>query len=76
VGIHFVDIQITAEQRAPIRFSFLWLDSNQWEGRDYEVAVRHTLATPDPERTHCVTAARRDNDAVADGKPAQKRVSP
>lgn len=56
LGIHFVDIPIAAAQRASIRFTFLWLDSNQWEGRDYEVAVRETLETPSSERTHDLTA--------------------
>jgi glucoamylase len=52
LGIHFVDIAIAATQTAPIRFSFLWLDSNQWEGRDYEVAIRQTLETATSERAY------------------------
>jgi len=57
LGIHFVDIPIAATQRASIRFSFLWLDSNQWEGRDYEVAVRQTLEKESSERGHELTAS-------------------
>jgi glucoamylase len=38
-GIHFVDIDLTAADRAPVRFTFLWLDTNQWEGRDYAVEM-------------------------------------
>ncbi|HYL12821.1 MAG TPA: hypothetical protein VEV41_07285 [Terriglobales bacterium] len=40
LGIHFLDIPVAAPQTAPIRFTFLWCDNTQWEGRDYEVAVR------------------------------------
>jgi glucoamylase len=36
---HFVDIPIARDQRAPIRFTFLWTKDGRWEGRDYEVAV-------------------------------------
>ena len=38
-GVEFVDIPIIAAQRAPIRFTFFWPESNCWEGRDYAVAV-------------------------------------
>jgi glucoamylase len=40
IGINFVDIKIGPADRAPIRFTFLWLDNNSWEGRDYVVEVR------------------------------------
>lgn len=39
LGIHFVDIPIPLEQQAPIRFTFFWIASGRWEGRDYHVAV-------------------------------------
>ena len=39
LGIEFVDIPISASQRAPIRFSFFWTVSNSWEGRDYVIEV-------------------------------------
>lgn len=39
LGIHFVDIPITAAQQAPIRFTFFWTAEARWEGRDYAVAV-------------------------------------
>ena len=40
VGISFTDIGIAADERAPIRFTFRWLDPERWEGRDYIVEVR------------------------------------
>jgi glucoamylase len=40
VGIHFVDIAIASDQRAPLRFTFRWTTDGRWEGRDYVVAVR------------------------------------
>jgi glucoamylase len=39
LGVEFVDIPITAAQRAPIRFTFLWTPSDHWDGRDYIVSV-------------------------------------
>lgn len=39
LGIEFVDIPVPAVQRAPIRFTFFWTESDRWEGRDYEVAI-------------------------------------
>jgi glucoamylase len=39
IGINFVDIEIGAGERAPICFTFRWLDEDRWEGRDYTVEV-------------------------------------
>jgi glucoamylase len=39
LGIHFVDIPISKEQRAPIRFTFFWTDGGRWEGMDYKVEI-------------------------------------
>ena len=39
LGIDFVDVPIPADQRAPVRFTFFWTNSNSWEGRDYVVEV-------------------------------------
>ena len=39
VGIEYVDLPVL-EQNAPIRFTFLWLDDNRWEGKDYTVEVQ------------------------------------
>ena len=39
LGVEFVDIPISAAQRAPIRFTFFWTASNSWEGRDFLVSV-------------------------------------
>jgi glucoamylase len=40
IGIHFVDVAIAPGDRAPILFTFRWLDDRGWEGRDYKVDVR------------------------------------
>jgi hypothetical protein len=40
IGLHFVDVAIAAGDRAPILFTFRWLDDGGWEGRDYKVDVR------------------------------------
>ena len=39
LGISFVDIPIPLDQKAPIQFTFLWTDSDRWEGRNYEVTA-------------------------------------
>ncbi len=39
IGVEFVDIPVPQE-RAPVRFTFLWEDENRWEGKDYEVQVQ------------------------------------
>ncbi len=40
LGICFVDIPVPTRQKAPVRFTFFWTQSERWEGRDYEVKVR------------------------------------
>jgi glucoamylase len=44
LGIHFVDLQ-PADQKAPIRFTFLWVIENRWEGKDYTVEVHGRAET-------------------------------
>jgi len=39
IGIHFIDIATAVGDRAPVLFTFRWLD-DRWEGRDYMVEVR------------------------------------
>jgi glucoamylase len=39
LGIEFADIPVPESQQAPVRFTFFWLESGQWEGRDYEVTA-------------------------------------
>ena len=40
IGIEFVDIPLPKKQKNPIQFTFLWLDEDRWEGKDYSVNVR------------------------------------
>ena len=39
LGVHFVDLAIAVEQRAPIRFTMYWTTEARWEGRDYTVGI-------------------------------------
>ncbi len=39
IGIEFVDIPVPQQQNNPIRFTFLWIEEDRWEGRDYIVNV-------------------------------------
>ena len=38
-GHEFVDVHVPPGQKAPVRFTFFWTISGQWEGRDYFVAT-------------------------------------
>jgi glucoamylase len=38
-GHQYVDIHLTPEQTAPIRFTFFWKISGHWEGRDFAVGI-------------------------------------
>ncbi|HLK87794.1 MAG TPA: glycoside hydrolase family 15 protein [Candidatus Binataceae bacterium] len=40
VGLYFVDIEVTAADRAPVRFTFYWENEEKWEGRDHAVELR------------------------------------
>ena len=39
LGVEYVDIDCQASQGRSVLFTFLWTDSNTWEGRDYKVSV-------------------------------------
>ncbi len=39
LGVEYVDVAVPANQQAPIKFTFFWTGTGQWEGRDYEVGV-------------------------------------
>jgi glucoamylase len=39
IGIYFADIEVVPGQRAPVRFTFYWVNEDHWEGTDYAVAV-------------------------------------
>ncbi len=39
VEAYFLDLPVSKNQRAPIRFTFLWDQDSRWDGNDYEVAI-------------------------------------
>jgi len=39
LGFDYVDIDIGASDQAPLRFTFNWRDTGEWEGRDYTVEI-------------------------------------
>jgi glucoamylase len=39
LGIHFTDIHTKGSRYRRVRFTFLWTESNEWEGRDYSVSM-------------------------------------
>jgi hypothetical protein len=38
LDIHFVDVPVPQEPRT-MRFTFLWVNENRWEGQNYEIEV-------------------------------------
>jgi glucoamylase len=40
-GQEYVDVQLTPNQRAPVRFTFFWKIADHWEGRNFQVTVDH-----------------------------------
>jgi glucoamylase len=68
IGVEFVDIPITVSQRAPIRFTFFWLNDERWEGRDYAVQVGHDAAEEGSSRS---STARQEDRAAS--RQASKR---
>lgn len=45
LDIHYADIRVPSGQREPIRFTFRWIATGRWEGRDFEVAVARNGST-------------------------------
>jgi len=43
VDVEFVDLPLP-EQQTTIRFTFLWVEENRWEGKDYEVELHARAA--------------------------------
>jgi len=39
IDIHFADVPLR-EQQATLRFTFLWIDENRWENKDYTIEVQ------------------------------------
>lgn len=44
IGIDFVDIPLPHENAGHIHFTFLWLEENRWEGKDYTIEVQASKA--------------------------------
>jgi polyphosphate glucokinase len=52
LGIEYADIRVP--QDGPIRFTFLWIEENRWEGKDYDVKI-----TPDPPQERVLDTAKK-----------------
>ena len=42
LGLEYVDLQISGEQKAPLKFTFFWPLDAQWQGQDYAVEIEHS----------------------------------
>ena len=40
LAIYYVDLPLSENKATSIEFTFFWSDSNSWEGRNYQVAVK------------------------------------
>lgn len=38
--LYYADIAIAKDQRSPVRFTFFWVATAKWEGRDYQVEIK------------------------------------
>jgi len=38
-GIDYVDLPVSPDQEAPLRFTFFWTEPGRWEGQDFAVAM-------------------------------------
>lgn len=50
-GHEYADISVSSNQRAPVRFTFLWTNGGRWEGRDFQVRI-------DEERRGVINSTR------------------
>jgi glucoamylase len=57
VDIEFVDLPLP-ERETTIRFTFLWVAENRWDGKDYEVELQDALMIPRLEKS---------DEALSDG---------
>jgi glucoamylase len=39
LNMEYADIRVGPEQKAPVRFSFFWIETGKWENCDYAVAM-------------------------------------
>jgi hypothetical protein len=40
------DIRVSSQQEAPVRLTLFWTEAQRWEGRIYEVEIRHDRLVP------------------------------
>jgi glucoamylase len=66
IGIDFVDIPLPPQQENPVRFTFLWLEENRWEGNDYAVSLRQEEAAAN-RRTNMGRRKARGKEATTVG---------
>jgi glucoamylase len=50
LGIEFADLSLP-QQKTTIRFTFLWIDENRWEGKDYKIELQQR---PHPQEAELV----------------------
>jgi hypothetical protein len=56
---------VSRGQKAPIRFIFLWLAEQRWEGRDYLVGVQQEAQDNDTDTPHPRKAHTKHSGAIA-----------
>jgi glucoamylase len=39
LAIDYFDLEVGFHQKEPVRFTFFWMDSNTWDGKDYQVTI-------------------------------------
>ena len=77
VKLEYVDLEIIAAQKAPLRFTFYWPLDNQWQGTDYAIEVEQpTHADTTTRKAVAVRVVRQTFPCKAKSRPQNKIGQP
>jgi glucoamylase len=68
LGIHFVNVTIARDAKAPVQFTFHWPDEGRWEGTDFKVEIDPPRATSTSPARAISQVGRAANFGVAGGE--------
>ncbi|PYS05733.1 MAG: hypothetical protein DMG17_33680, partial [Acidobacteria bacterium] len=74
VDIEFVDLPLP-DQKTRIRFTFLWLDENRWEGNDYKIELQARAHLREDQRSVGTVAAVYDRRYSVDSAKNRRSSS-
>ena len=73
VDVDFVDLPVS-EQTTAIRFTFLWVDENRWEGQDYKIEIHPRADSHDDvkEKPYAIRNGRSGQDGREHGSASDE----